>query len=135
MELVFTAITIALAGAIYLLYQHFRGTCALCRRPMAEWLSRFAAASPIEQHEMAETLLQQSLALAARMGVQLNAADLAEAAGEPTALVDSWRSRLPDILPAAYIAKSPARTLGALMLIHQVDPQRFRQLVGLPAGD
>lgn len=135
MELVFTAMTIVLAAAGYLLIRHFRGNAALCRKPMADWLQRFTAATPTEQHEMAEALLRQSVELAARMGVQVSAADLLQTGNEPTALVESWRTRLPDVMSATSLATSPARTLGALMVIHQVEPRRFRQLIGLPAAD
>lgn len=133
MELLFTAMTIVLVAAGYLLIRRFRGLAAQCRKPMAQWLLHFAAANPDEQREMAQALVQESLKLAANMGVQVRATDLLGAANEPAALIDSWRTQLPDVMPATSLSTSPARTLGALMVIRQVQPQRFRQLMGLPA--
>lgn len=133
MELLFTAMTIVLVAACYLLIRRFRGLAAQCRKPMAQWLLHFAAANPDEQREMAQALVQESLKLAANMGVQVRATDLLGAANEPAALIDSWRIQLPDVMPATSLSTSPARTLGALMVIRQVEPRRFRQLMGLPA--
>lgn len=133
MELLFTAMTIVLVAAGYLLIRRFRGLAAQCRKPMAQWLLHFAAANPGEQREMAQALVQESLKLAANMGVQVRATDLLGAASDPAALIDSWRAQLPDVMPTTSLSTSPARTLGALMVIRQVQPQRFRQLMGLPA--
>ncbi|UUD64178.1 hypothetical protein D16iCDA_00225 [Pseudomonas seleniipraecipitans] len=133
MELLFTAMTIMLVAAGYLLIRRFRGLAAQCRKPMAQWLLHFVAANPGEQREMAQALVQESLKLAANMGVQVRATDLLGAASDPAALIDSWRAQLPDVMPATSLSTSPARTLGALMVIRQVQPQRFRQLMGLPA--
>lgn len=129
MELVFTAIAIVLVGTAYLLMQRFRGGAALCRRPMSEWLLRFEAASPIEQHEMAESLLQHAANLAIQMGTQASTSELLATDCEPADSIRTWQAQLPAVMPSTSLAKTPARTIGALMLIRQVELLRFRELL------
>ncbi|MCW2292522.1 hypothetical protein M2262_002572 [Pseudomonas sp. BIGb0408] len=134
MELVFTVIAIVLVGTAYLLLQHFRGGAAQCRRPIGEWLSSYQARSPVEQHEMAEMLLRRSIRLAANMGVQINLDELLGNGAEPADLIAAWQVRLPGVIPAAYLPGTPASTVGALLLIQQVDPSRFHELLGQSAA-
>ncbi|WP_131181761.1 hypothetical protein [Phytopseudomonas daroniae] len=130
MELAFTVITIVLLGSAYLLVQRFRGSAALSRRSMSEWLLRFEAASPVEQHEMAEALLTHSVRLAAQMGVQASIAELLATGNEASALVATWQSQLHTAMPTTSLSTTPARTIGALMVIRQVQPLRFQELLG-----
>lgn len=134
MELVFTVIAIMLVGAAYLLFHYLRGGAAQCRRPITEWLASYQTSSPVEQHEMAEVLLRRSMRLAANMGVQIDLDDLIANGKEPTELIAAWQARLPSVIPAAYLPGTPASTVGALLLIQQVEPSRFHELLGQSAA-
>lgn len=130
MELFFTAITLVLVGAVYLLVQRVRSPSGLSRKPIMEWMSRFDAATPVEQYELAEALLQQSALLAEQMDVDVSLRQLLRADGDPIALIMSWQAQLADAIPAHALLNTPARTIGALMLIREVQPDSFRQLLG-----
>ncbi|KAB0550067.1 hypothetical protein F7R01_02300 [Pseudomonas argentinensis] len=130
MELFFTAVTIALVGAAYCLLQHVRSPSALCRKPMSAWLARYQAATPVEQHEMAEMLLRQSARLASRMGVEVHIDRLLPDDGDPITLLQAWQAQLSIAIPAQALPNTPARTVGALLLIRDVQPESFRQLLG-----
>ena len=130
MELFFTAITLVLVGAVYLLVQRARSPSGLSRKPIMEWMSRFDAATPVEQYELAEGLLQQSALLAEQMDVDICLHELLPADGDPIALVMSWQAQLTIAIPAHALLNTPARTIGALMLIREVQPDSFRQLLG-----
>lgn len=129
MELIFTATTLAMAGAIYFVFQHLRSPSAQCRKQISDWLPRFEAASPIEQHEMAEVLLHQSAELASQMGVEIYLDELLEGS-DPIELIRTWQAQLPIAIPAHALPKTPARTIGALLLIRDVQPESFRELLG-----
>ena len=130
MELFFTATTLVLVVAAYILVQRARSPAAHCRRQMSDWLARFDAATPIEQHEMAEVLLQQSAELAAHMGVEVYLDELLPEGGDPIELIRTWQAQLPIAIPAHVLPHTPARTVGALMLIRDVEPESFRALLG-----
>ena len=42
----------------------------------------------------------------------------------------SWQAQLNVAIPAHALLNTPARTIGALMLIREVQPDSFRQLLG-----
>ncbi|TBU87018.1 hypothetical protein [Phytopseudomonas dryadis] len=128
MELVFTAVTILVVGLVCWLYNAYRGNAGLGRKPMSEWLARYTTAAPVEQHEMAEALLHQSIRLAARMGVQVSVEDLLPIGDEPCSLIARWQVHMHSDMSATPLPTTPARTLGALLLIRQLQPQRYREL-------
>lgn len=130
MELFFTATTLVLVVATYFLVQRVRSPAAHCRKQMIDWLSRFDAATPVEQHEMAEVLLQQSAELAAQMGVEVYLDELLPEGGDPIELIRTWQAQLPIAIPAHALPNTPARTVGALLLIRDVEPESFRALLG-----
>ncbi|SDI39738.1 hypothetical protein SAMN05216588_11628 [Pseudomonas flavescens] len=130
MELTVTVTAITLLAAAYLLSQPLRGITARCNRPMEEWLSSYQACGPVEQHEMADALVRQSMRLAANMGVQVSLDDLLANGREPTELIVTWRDQLPSVIPASSLPGTPASTIGTLLLIHQLQPSRFYQLLG-----
>ncbi|PZW71358.1 hypothetical protein F471_00429 [Pseudomonas sp. URMO17WK12:I1] len=129
MELIFTATTLAMVGAIYFVFQHLRSPSAQCRKQITDWLARFESASQIEQHEMADVLLRQSAELASQMGVEVYLDELLEAS-EPIELIRTWQAQLPIAIPSHALPKTPARTIGALLLIRDVQPESFRELLG-----
>ncbi|MDQ7987347.1 hypothetical protein QYS36_20605 [Pseudomonas sp. G34] len=130
MELFFTAITLVLVGAVYLLLQRARSPAAQCRKQISEWLACFEAATPVEQYEMAEVLLQASAELAAQMGIEVRLDELLPAGSDPIDLIRTWQTQLPIAIPAHALPNTPARTVGALLLIREVQPDSFRQLLG-----
>ena len=130
MELFFTAITLVLVGAVYFLVQRARSPSGLSRKPIMVWMSHFDAATPVEQHELAEALLRQSALLAEQMDVEVSLSELLPADCDPTALIISWQAQLTVAIPAHALLNTPARTIGALLLIRDVQPQRFRELLG-----
>ncbi|WP_143485937.1 hypothetical protein [Pseudomonas sp. PA15(2017)] len=97
---------------------------------MSDWLSRFDAATAVEQHEMAEVLLQQSAELAAQMGVEVYLEEVLPEDGDPIELIRTWQTQLPIAIPAHALPNTPARTVGALLLIRDVEPESFRALLG-----
>ncbi len=130
MELFFTVTTLVLVGAVYFLVQRTRSPATQCRKQMSDWLARFDAATPVEQHEMAEALLRQSAELASQMGVEVYLDELLPAGGDPIELIRAWQAQLPIAIPAHALPNTPARTVGALLLIRDVQPERFRTLLG-----
>lgn len=133
MEVVFTVMTIVLVGAAYLLFHYLCAGTAHCRRPMDEWLATYQASAPVRQREMADVLLRRSQRLAANMGVQIDLTDILANGREPAELITAWRDRLPDLIPASFLPGTPASTIGALLLVHEAEPSRFRELLGQAA--
>lgn len=130
MELFFTVIALVLVGAVYLLLQRARSPAAQCRKQISEWLACFDAATPVEQYEMAEVLLQQSVELASQMGIEAHLDELLPAGSDPIELIRTWQAQLPIAIPANALLNTPARTIGALLLIRDVQPDSFRRLLG-----